>query len=330
MRLQLPLLPASKQLVDIAFRKARKSAVRMRRQKNRLKNAKSQGIKKIEASCNYFTGRLQQAVKGFPSMQKLHPFYRELIGATVELDAMLRALAQMNAACRIAVRLKRQYIGKAKALQRGEEKRAGIIVKEFYGRLSSLAKSLDKAIEAYNQNARAMRELPAVQFDLPSVIIAGCPNTGKSTILGRLTKSRPKVAAYPFTTQHLQIGHLIHNQKPWLRLQLIDTPGLLDRSLEKRNKAERKAIAALRHLADAIVFVVDPTMRCGFALSEQISLLNDIKREFKGSKIFVALNKADAASEAELDAAKKAVGGKVLLEGHGMESLLGQQLQCLL
>lgn len=55
------------------------------------------------------------------------------------------------------------------------------------------------------------------------VIIAGAPNTGKSTLLGSLTKAKPEIADYPFTTKIPQPG-MLHYQD--IQIQMIDTPAL--------------------------------------------------------------------------------------------------------
>jgi nucleolar GTP-binding protein len=112
----------------------------------------------------------------------------------------------------------------------------------------------------------------------------------------------------------------------YLEFQLIDTPGLLDRPLEKRNKIERKAIAALRHLANAIIFVVDPTTRCGFELEKQANLFKEIAEEFKETKILIVLNKADIASKEEMHAAKEAFGKATIVEGQGIHSKLREKI----
>lgn len=55
--------------------------------------------------------------------------------------------------------------------------------------------------------------------------IVGYPNAGKSTLLAAISKARPKIAAYPFTTLTPQIG--IVEYSDFRRLTLCDVPGLI-------------------------------------------------------------------------------------------------------
>jgi GTP-binding protein len=56
--------------------------------------------------------------------------------------------------------------------------------------------------------------------------LVGYPNAGKSTLLAAISKARPKVAPYPFTTLHPQIGILEYAD--WRRLTVCDVPGLIE------------------------------------------------------------------------------------------------------
>lgn len=60
---------------------------------------------------------------------------------------------------------------------------------------------------------------------MADVGLVGFPNAGKSTLLAAVSKARPKIAPYPFTTLHPQVG--IVEYPDWHRLTLCDVPGLV-------------------------------------------------------------------------------------------------------
>ena len=85
---------------------------------------------------------------------------------------------------------------------------------------------------------------------MAEVGLVGYPNAGKSTLLAAISKARPKVAPYPFTTLHPQIG--IVEYPDFHRLTVCDVPGLI----EGAHKNVGLGHAFLRHIQRCKILVV--------------------------------------------------------------------------
>lgn len=316
--MQFYSLESPKLLVENAFNYARKRGTIKRTRVSNVQHRKEKVASKMDLFHQYLDKQLENMIKSVPRFDELHPFYQELLPETVELGKIKQSVSQLVSVKKL---LKKQLF-QAKRLLHSPATDAIAQMHassaKYFGRCASLIKSLDKSIQTLQMANRLMREVPDVRTDIPTLILAGFPNTGKTTMLKRMTGSKAQIAAYPFTTKSLQLGYFTMRYR---EVQVMDTPGLLDRADEIRNPIEKKAMAALKHLATCIVFVVDPTPAAGYTLYQQHALLQNLKKQFSVPVVMV-LNKCDLATPEQIDAAQNEFGVDAIQEGEGIESKL--------
>ncbi|MGB0499520.1 MAG: GTPase ObgE [Rubricella sp.] len=138
--------------------------------------------------------------------------------------------------------------------------------------------------------------------------LVGLPNAGKSTFLAATSNARPKIADYPFTTLHPNLGVVGIDGTEFV---LADIPGLIEGAHEGRGIGDRflghvERCAALLHLVDGTSETV---------AQDYETVVHELAEYGAGliekSRI-VALNKADA-----LDAETLAERKAALEEVHG-------------
>ena len=144
--------------------------------------------------------------------------------------------------------------------------------------------------------------------------LVGLPNAGKSTFLSVVSAARPKIADYPFTTLHPQLG--VVRPDATTEFVLADIPGLIEGASEGAGLGDRflghiERCAVLLHLVDGTQ--ADPA-----------GAYRTVRAELEGyggglvdKPEIVALNKTDAmtpqARASRVKALTRAVGKPVLV-----------------
>ena len=131
--------------------------------------------------------------------------------------------------------------------------------------------------------------------------LVGLPNAGKSTLLSRITAAKPKIADYPFTTLHPNLGVVNQDDKEFV---IADIPGLIEGAHEGSGLGHRflghvERCKALLHLID----VTSNNIK-----KDYVTIINELKAydtELAKKKQIIVLTKCDATDNEKIDTAKK-------------------------
>lgn len=316
----IPTILRAEKIIEFAhirsIRISMKSSLRLSKiERNRIRE-----ITRLQEFTKNVKLKLRAIVDDFPSLDRIHPFYLELAEILIGVDRLKQALGAVHNCIPVIDDITNKHLEAMKLADDFRQiKRSRSAAK---GRISSILRATSDNIDFIIEAKTKLGRLPGVIPNSPTIVCAGFPNVGKSTLVRAVSTAEPEIAYYPFTTRQVIVGHLtVGNQI----VQIVDTPGILDRPMSKRNEIERSAIAALKYLANVIIFIIDPSEACGWTLSEQINLYNEVKRMFVLNPVLVVFNKVDITPEDRLEKARSKLPSAfevVAIDGRGIPELL--------
>ncbi|MEM4398010.1 MAG: GTP-binding protein [Candidatus Woesearchaeota archaeon] len=267
--------------LDLAFRKAKKFSSGLKKSlkiNDELKKLREIEIQKIDFVRTFLKDEFKKIIHNFPNIDSLNEFYKELVKCTLDYVYLKKSLASLSWANEKFDYFFNFYKNKIK--QDKEYLSIKNHSREFYGRISSVVKQIKKHLIYLEEARKVFKEFPVIKTSVYSVCLFGFPNVGKTTLLSRLTSSKPEINSYPFTTKSLNLGYIKEGGKT---VQVIDTPGTLNRP-EKMNNIELQAYLALKYVADLVVFVFDPTDE----FEKQDKLLYALRKFHKPFVIYIS------------------------------------------
>lgn len=269
--------------LDLIFSRAKKRvAMKKASIKGRsMEKAKALEHLRFDIINSVVADRFNILIQEFPSINDLNDFYTELFRAVIDVDNYKKSLSSLNWASKQVSKMRKLHDSKVDScenIQALNKLRAS-----FYGRVSSILKRVNKHLLFLDDARKKIESLPVIKEKIFTVAIVGFPNVGKTTLLSKLTPSKPEIAGYSFTTKGINVAYMGNKE-----IQLLDTPGTLNR-FNKMNNIEKQAYLAIKHCANLLVYVLDLTET--YPLNDQIKLLENLK-DFK-KHILVFLSKTD-------------------------------------
>nr|WP_245323571.1 GTPase [Methanomicrobium sp. W14] len=257
-------------------------AAAFKREKTNKDRANEEFIRAIYSSVY---DKLTDTVQKFPNFDELPQFYTDLVNILFSVDKIRHSLGALKWAAETA-----RTVGGSYARSMRESSDTNTLRKQATARISSIVHQVDKDLKYLNEARNVLRKLPDIRRDEFTVVVAGYPNVGKSSFINLVSSASSEVAGYAFTTKRIIVGHHAVGRD---RIQIVDTPGILDRPVEDRNDIELQAFSAITNLADLIMFIADASEACGYSIESQMNLMESLKEAAKDVPFEVVVNKSD-------------------------------------
>lgn len=281
-------IPNATEMVDIILTRTQRKTPTVIHPGYKITRIRSFYMRKVKFTQQTVDEKLAAMLQEFPRLDDIHPFYSDLMNILYDRDHYKLALGQINTAKNLVSGISKDYLRLMKygdSLYRCKQlKRAAL------GRMCTVIKKLKAALGYLEEVRKHISRLPALDPSTRTLLLTGYPNVGKSSFMNKITRAEVDVQPYAFTTKALFVGHMDHR---YLRWQVVDTPGILDRPLEERNTIEMQAITALAHLQCAVLYFLDISEQCGYSLDQQIKLFLSIQPLFAHKQVILVANKID-------------------------------------
>ncbi len=300
---RMPTVLTAEELINKAFKEIEKDQLELPEKLPGVVKAKRREAERVRIAEKVTAGYIEAMVKSVPTIDNLHPFYHDLLELLVGIAAAKAALGRLSRTARIIHEAARASLGRLKHPKNPPD--AAAARNAFMGRAASLVRKAEDDFTLIAGLREKMKDLPTADPEMSTVVLAGYPGVGKSTIVGQVSSAKPQVRSYPFTTKEIIVGHI---KLGYLTVQIVDTPGILDKPLEKRGQVEMLAVTALGHLSNIIAFIADASEGNAYSLESQKGLMDSIIKTFPGIPVIVFFNKADIASPEQLEKAERLFG----------------------
>jgi nucleolar GTP-binding protein len=316
----IPTIMTAEEIIEFAHNRSVKISMKSSLRMKKLERTRIREITRLQEFSKQIKTKLSEAVEQFPSVDRLHPFYVELSEILVGNDKLKQSLGAVYKCIPPIDDITDKHLQAIKLA--GEFRQMKKSRSAAKGRISSILRATAKNLDFIIEAKKTLSKLPGIAPNSPTIVCAGFPNVGKSTLVKAVSTAEPEIAYYPFTTRSVIIGHLrVDNHS----VQIVDTPGILDRPMAQRNEIEREAIAALKYLAHVIIFMIDPSEACGWTFDQQLNLLAEVQKMFPMNPLLIVLNKVDITQPEKLAEARERLPDSheiIAVEGVGVEKLL--------
>ena len=281
-------MPTAKDFIDVVLSRTQRQTPTVVHRGYAITRIRQFYMRKVKFTQTSWNEKLSKILEDFPRVDDIHPFYSDLLNVLYDKDHYKLALGQLNTAKNIIDKIAKDYV---KLLKYGDSLyRCKQLKRAALGRMCTIMKKHAASLAYLEQVRQHMSRLPSIDPNTRTILVCGYPNVGKSSFMNKVTRADVEVQPYAFTTKSIYVGHTDYK---YLRWQVLDTPGILDRPLEERNTIEMQSITAMAHLRAVVLYIVDASEQCGYTIKQQADLFHSIKPLFANKPLVIAVNKTD-------------------------------------
>ncbi|KAJ5232408.1 Nucleolar GTP-binding protein 1 [Penicillium chermesinum] len=278
-------VPSSSEFLDIVLSRTQRQLPTQIRAGFKISRIRGFYTRKVKYTQETFCEKFQAILDGFPRLQDIHPFHKDLMNTLYDADHFRIALGQVSTAKHLIETVSRDYVRLIKYAQSlfqcKQLKRAAL------GRMATICRRLKDPLVYLEQVRQHLGRLPSIDPNTRTLLICGYPNVGKSSFLRSITRADVDVQPYAFTTK----------------------------SLFEMNTIEMQSITAVAHLRSAILYFMDLSEQCGYSVTDQIKLFHSIKPLFANKIVYLVVNKIDVRRPEDLDPEQQQAIQEILKSG---------------
>jgi GTP1/Obg family GTP-binding protein len=258
-------------------------------------------IRKVKFVQQNFIDYVSEIVDTFPSIDYIHPFFRDLLNLIFQREHYKFSLSRLSKSKRIVNIVCKNFI---KLIKNGNSLyTCKQLKKEALGRICTTIRKINKSLIFLEKIRKHIEKIPELDPYRKIVILCGTQKVGKTSCLNKLTRANIDIGNSSNQNNFMLLGHM---QTNLFRLQMLELSILSNSNIYTWSFFIREIYLILFNLDCVMLHMIDFSEYLSISVSNQIDLfikLSAIKPKIKKLLVFT---KTDLGWEKFFDKSQKA------------------------